>query len=111
MFEEYKDKLNKVNSQRKLWLYFSSIITVLVILLISFWNWLDSFHNYWIWWAVGSVMLILTVNWWYWTMSIIRHILNYQFDMINSLTDITKDLRSVKKDIQKIAKQTVDKSK
>ena len=105
---QYQKDLEKLNNQRKLWLYASSIVLTGIIVVIFGWDWLDHFHSNTLWWSIVSVMMIVCVNWWYWTMRVIRILLNHQEAEYDLLACILNDVAAAKEDIKFLAPKDVD---
>ena len=92
----------RLNKQRKYWLIFSSVIFVGVILVIVFSSNINNLHSEAIWWGIGSVGLIVSVNWWYWTLTLVRRVLEHQINMVLLLDEITKDVSDIRIDIRQL---------
>jgi hypothetical protein len=95
----FANDIIKLNRQRIYWLIFSSVIFIGVILVIAFSSAINSLNSEVVWWAIGSVGFIVTINWWYWTLILIRRVLTHQIDMVLLLDEITKDVNDIKVDI------------
>lgn len=100
LIESFQSNIIKLNDQRKRWLTFSSIIFVGIILLIAFTDNINNLHSHSVWWTIGSIGLIISVNWWYWTLTLIRQVLQHQVSVIEILTEITSDVKVIRTDIQ-----------
>jgi predicted Na+-dependent transporter len=111
IIQQHTADLERINKQRRMWLYASSIVLTGIIFLIFTWDWLDDFHSKGIWWVVISLMLIISVNWWYWTMRVIRILLDYNTAAYDILTCVLDDVSEARKDIQYLVNQNVDKPK
>jgi len=99
LISTFKSDIIRLNNQRKRWLVFSSIIFVGVILIIFFSEKINNLHYHSIWWLIGSIGLIVSINWWYWTLTLIRRVLQHQIDTVILLSEITNDVKSIKTDI------------
>ncbi len=108
IIKKHKEDLERINNQRKSWLYASSIVLTGIVFLIFTWDWLSDFHSKTIWWVVVSVMLILSVNWWYWTMRVIRILLDYNNAAYDLLTDVIDEVTEARNDIKFLVNQNVD---
>lgn len=109
LLNKHTQDLNRINQQRRLWLYASSVVLVGILFLIFTWDWIDGLHSKSIWWLVVSTMLIISVNWWYWTMRVIKRIIEHQEIEFDLIRVIMTDIREVKKDIQFLAPKNIDK--
>jgi hypothetical protein len=98
----FKSDIIKLNNQRKRWLAFSSVVFVAVILIIFFSEKINQLHYHSIWWLIGSIGLIVSINWWYWTLTLIRRVLQHQIDTVIILSEITSDVKSIKTDINEL---------
>ena len=108
LLRQHKDEIKRINRQRQLWLWASSIVFTGIIFLIFAWDWIDDLQSKRIWWLIVSTMLIISVNWWYWTMRVIRIILTHQkleYDLIRS---ILYDISMVKSDLKKFGQENID---
>ena len=99
LISKFKSDIIRLNDQRQRWLTFSSVIFVGVILIIFFSDTINNLHSNTIWWAIGSVGLLVSVNWWYWTLTLIRRVLQHQIDTVVILNEITNDVKDIKTDI------------
>ena len=100
LIAEFQLGIIKLNDQRRKWLTFSSAIFVGIILVITFTDSINNLHSRSIWWAIGSIGLIISVNWWYWTLTLIRKVLQHQIDVIQILSEITSDVKVIRTDIK-----------
>jgi len=110
-FEHHNRQIEKLNNQRRYWLYASSVVSIGIIFLIFGWGWIDQLHSAPLWWVIASSMLIISANWWYWTMKVIRIILTHQQAEYHLLQGILIELNEFKNDIKPLANRNVDKSK
>lgn len=99
IFNNHQKDLEKLNNQRRLWLWASSIVLVGILSLIFSWEWLADFHSKHVWWLIVSVMLIIAINWWYWTMRVIRIIICYQKIEYELIKQLHHEISIVKHDI------------
>lgn len=111
LIEQQAKDLDKINNQRRMWLYASSVVVLGIVSLIFTWDWLDHFHSSQLWWLIISVMLVISANWWYWTMRVIRILLKHQKAEYDLLKCIIEDIGQAKDDIRFLADQYVDKRK
>jgi hypothetical protein len=102
LIEKFKSDINRLNNQRILWLTFSSLIFLGVIILIFFSNKINDLQSQSVWWLIGSIGLLVSVNWWYWTLMLVRNVLQHQIDTITILSEITKDVKEIKTDITEL---------
>lgn len=102
--------LEKINEQRRIWLYASAAIVLGIVLIISGWHYLEGRELGWIIWSIVSTGLIVSVIWWYWTMRIIKHSLDHQSMVFDVLIEMTEDIQLVRKDVKNLI-QPVDKTK
>lgn len=100
----HQKDLNRLNNQRRLWLYASSIVFSGIIFLIFGWDWLSDLQSRTIWWVIIGLMLIISINWWYWTMKVIRIIIHYQEIEYALIKEIYKEINLVKDDLQETMK-------
>lgn len=108
LLKQHQHDINRINQQRRWWLYASSVVFLAVVFLIFAWDWIDGLHSHSIWWVVVSSALIISVNWWYWTMKVIKRILEHQEIEYNLLFSIIDDLHSVRNDIKFLDPKNVD---
>lgn len=108
LLKKHVEDLDKINNQRRIWLYASSVVFTGIIFLIFSWDWLDHFHSKSIWWVVISLMLILSINWWYWTMKVIRVLLRHQQAQHDLLKSVIEDISLARDDIKILVTQEVD---
>jgi uncharacterized membrane-anchored protein YitT (DUF2179 family) len=108
LLDKHLADIDRINNQRRAWLYASSVVFVGIIFLIFSWDWLDHFHLKSIWWVVISVMLILSINWWYWTMRVVRIMLNHQEAQHSLLKSILEDIGETRSDIKLLTTKTID---
>ena len=111
IIDNHTQDLERLNRQRRWWLYASSIVVFGILVLMFAWDWLEEFHSKGIWWLVVSMMLVVSVNWWYWTMKVIRRIIEHQKTEFELIGVIMTDIKEVKKDIKFLDPNNVDKSK
>ena len=93
--------LKKLNFERKVWLAFSSIVCLSILLIIVDWSCIQTLHlqSY-----VIAAGFIVSISWWYWTMRLIRIILSHRQEEFEILQQIVEDIREIKKDIPKLNK-------
>ena len=104
----HEKDLERLNNQRRWWLWASSVVFVGIIFLIFGWDWLSELHSKSVWWVIVSLMLIISINWWYWTMRVVRIIIKYQEVEYSILKKIITDIHRLKKDIRNFHDQTID---
>jgi len=109
--KENQQELNKLNDQRRNWLWASSVVLWAIILIIFSWDWLDNLGSKSVWWVIVSCMLIISVNWWYWSMRVVRKLIHHQHVEYGILRLILIDLRKLRRDIKQISPNDVDKPK
>jgi Na+/melibiose symporter-like transporter len=100
--------LNRLNGQRKTWLFLSGFVIVAISILVIDWS---GIQHSGVFWTLGAFGLIVSVSWWYWTMRLIRYLINYRIEESVILHEIVDEIRSVKADIQQTIPRPVDKSK
>jgi uncharacterized membrane protein len=108
LLEQHAKDLDKINNQRRIWLYASSVVMVGIVFIIFTWDWLDHFHSNQLWWLVISLMLIVSINWWYWTMRVIRILLQHQRVEYNLLHCILNEIELAKHELKGLVDQSVD---
>ena len=106
ILERHNRDIDKLNNQRQLWLYASSVVLVAALFLIFGWDWLSSLSSRKLWWLIISSMIIIAVNWWYWTMKVIRIILKYQSIEYALLKSIIVDINELKSYLQTLDKNS-----
>jgi len=99
MIATHQKEIDTLNYQRRLWLYGSNLVFILVIVIIYILH--DDKELEFFWWAVGSVGLVISVNWWYWTMRVINTLLNHRDNECIILSEIITEMT----DVQKFIKQ------
>jgi hypothetical protein len=109
--DKVKTDIDTANNQRRLWLFFSSLVFIGVLAYIIGWHWIHELNNPWLEWSLISIGLVITVNWWYWTMSVIRRNLYHQNKIVGVLEEVVSDVKEVKQNIQNLVDEKVDKSK
>lgn len=109
ILNKHAQDLNRINTQRRWWLYASSVVVVGILIVMFAWDWIDGFHSKGVWWLVVSLMLIISINWWYWTMKVIRRIIEHQKIEFDLIAVIITDIKEVKRDIKFLAPKNVDK--
>lgn len=107
LLESHKKEVEKINRQRRLWMYASSIVFTSIIFLIFGWEWLSGLESRGVWWLIVSLMLLISVNWWYWTMKVVKLILYYQEIEYKLIKQIHNDIGIVKNDLQNSFKEIV----
>lgn len=108
LLARHAEDLDRINNQRRIWLYASSLVFLGIIGLIFTWDWIDHFQSNKIWWSIISVILILCINWWYWTMRVIRILLNHQQVEYDLMQCILEDVEMAKYELRNLATNTVD---
>lgn len=108
--KEFKTELDRINEQRRLWLYASAGIIVGIVLIISGWHYLEDREFGWIIWSIVSTGLVISALWWYWTMRMIRYSLTHQTTVLDLLIEMTDDIKLVKNDVKDLIKP-LDKTK
>jgi hypothetical protein len=101
LFEKRNNTLKKIDNQRRAWLYASSAIVCSIILIIFAWDWIASLGSPRIWWVIGSILLIITVNWWYWTMKVVLHMSENLLDVMRLIESILGDIAEIKQQVKK----------
>lgn len=100
LLKQHFEDLEKINNERKVWLWASSIVFLGIILLIFGWEWLSGLENTAVWWLIISLMLVISVNWWYWTMRVVRIIIHYQKIEYQLIKEIYENINLVKMEIK-----------
>ena len=100
LLDKHRKDIEKLNNERRIWLWASSIVFAGIIFLIFGWDWLSDFHNKTIWWVIVSLMLLISINWWYWTMKVLRVIITYQEIEYNLIKEIYTNINLVKQEIK-----------
>lgn len=106
-----EQELDKLNNQRRVWLWASSVVFWAIIFIIFFWDWIDHLGSKSVWWFIVSCMLILSINWWYWTMRIVRKLIHHQRVEYSLLRSIITDLGKIKRDVKNMSANSVDNPK
>ena len=97
VLEQYKKDIAKIQYQKTTWQLISCFSFLLIIFLIIYWDWIEHFQSNSLWISIAIFTAIVTGTWWYWTLKIIRRIIYHQeieFDLIFSIQEDLKDLRS-----------------
>jgi hypothetical protein len=102
LLEQHQLDLEKINKQRRIWLYASSVVVLAVVFLIFGWDWMDDHKTKSIWWVFVTSSLVISVNWWYWTMTVIRRLLVHQSTEYDILADIVDDIKDIKDDVKRL---------
>lgn len=103
--------LDKINEQRRRWLYASSIVFFSIILIIFTWDWIDTQNESKIWWVIVSLMLIISVNWWYWTVRVILKLIEQRKSELEIITELVIDIKDVKSTVSQLSLEVKKKSK
>lgn len=111
LLELHRQDIERINNQRRMWLYASSGVFAAIITIIFGWDWFDNLHSKSLWWFIVSMALLLSVNWWYWTMRVVRKMMYHQEIEYDLLRCILNDLSNVKTEIHKLSSKEVEKSK
>jgi hypothetical protein len=111
LIEENTKDLEQINTQRRAWLYASSVVVVSAMFLIFGWDWLDNFHSKSVWWVTVSAIIILSVNWWYWTMRVMLRLLHHQKMEFHIITELIVEIKDIKNEVKQLANQEVDNKK
>lgn len=109
IIDNHTQDLERINKQRRIWLYASSVVIIGIVGIMFAWDWLEGFHSKSIWWLVVSLMLVVSINWWYWTMKVLRRIIDHQKTEFELIGVIITEIKEVKKDIQFLAPNNIDK--
>lgn len=88
--------ISYLNTQRQYWLYASSVAVSGIVLLIAFWDFLSTFQSTSVWWAIVSIMLIVSVNWWYWTIKLIRILIDQRKSELKIINELVIDIKTIK---------------
>lgn len=94
--------LDKINNQRRLWLYLSSTVVMYAIIIITGIDYIFDDKHKKIGWAIMCASLILSINWWYWTMSIIRTLINDLYLEYSLLSEIIDEVSEIVKEHKNI---------
>lgn len=94
--KQHTKNLEKIQKQRKMWLYASSIVYCAIVLVIFGWDYLAEHTNRKMWWAVISFGLIVSMNWWYWTMQSLKTVVQSVFEEYEILYEVTTNIDDLK---------------
>ena len=111
IIEKNQEDLEKINNQRRLWLWASSVTFVALMFIIFAWDWIDHIGSKSVWWLVIGCMIIVSVNWWYWTLRVIRKLIMHQEIEYYILESILDDIKHVKQHIKELGSQHLDEFK
>lgn len=100
--EKHRTALEKINDQRRWWLYASSLVFVSLIFLIFGWDWIEGLHQPKIWWVMASILIIISINWWYWTMRIVRKFTEQQRLSIDIISELITDIKEIKDTVKRL---------
>lgn len=109
LIEESTQDLEKINQQRRWWLLASSLVFSGIVLLIFGWEWIENLHSKLSWWAVVSMMLILSINWWYWTMRVMLRLVRHQKMEFHIISELIIDIKELKIEIRQLGTRKLDK--
>lgn len=104
LLKKHQQELDRLNNERRLWLWSSSIVFAGIIFLIFGWEWISGIGSRTIWWLIISLMLLISVNWWYWTMKVVRVIICYQEIEFQLIKEIHDQIKKVKIDLKEAFK-------
>ena len=96
MIDKHERELESINAQRRIWLYASSVVFTVVVVIIFV---LNIFPSATLWWVVFSIGLIITINWWFWTMRVVNTMITHKRLESIILKSIIDDLITVKSQI------------
>ncbi len=104
MVEQLKAQLkilNELDRKRILWLKFSGVVFLAIIVLIIDWAFISNTK-----WAalVFSLGLVLSAVWWYWTMSVVRQMVDQRKAESSALIEIIEDIKEIKKNVRDLDK-------
>lgn len=108
LITQHQKDIERLNYQRRWWLYASSIVFSGIIGIIFGWDWISGLDSKPIWWVIVSLMLLISVNWWYWTMRVIRILIRYQEVEYALLQEILHDVNYFKQNLKDFHDQTID---
>ena len=111
LIEQNEQDLDRINEQRRVWMYASSFVVLGIVLLIAGWEWIDQFHSKTVWWILTSTMLIISVNWWYWTMRVMLRLIRHQKQEFNIIAELLDDVKALRVNIKQLGNQDVDRRK
>ena len=94
--------LNKINQERRRWLYVSSVVYLGLIFLIFTFDSVFGSASKTTWWAMLSVMIIISINWWYWTIKVLVRLLNQRQTELQIMAEIIVNLQTVKETISEL---------
>jgi hypothetical protein len=109
--KETKNTLDKINNQRRKWLYASSVVFFSIVAIIFLWDWLDNRAENKIWWVIVSLMLIVSVNWWYWTVRVLLKLIEQRKSEIIIINELIFDIRDIKSSISELNNEIKKNSK
>ena len=109
LINKFQNDINRFNAQRVLWLVFSAITIISLFLLGAGWNDLHSLESDLFIWVASASTATITAVWWVWTMLMIRRFIDYQYQFISVLTEITDDLSTIRHDLKEFNDSSVDK--
>lgn len=98
---DYDTLINLLKKQHQVWVIFSLIIYVIVIVLIILWDVISEIKSMTFWWSAVVFVLILSISWWYWTMDLVMRMIDQHTKTIELLRSITTELKEVRKDLTK----------
>jgi O-antigen/teichoic acid export membrane protein len=105
--KEHIEELHIIDSQRKVWLRLSALVTVIVGGVAFGWDFITT--NKFVWTLIAGGVGV-SIIWWYWTMRLVRHLIHFKLVESELLIEIVEDIRHVKKEIKNIV-NTVDNDK
>ena len=93
--------LERIEVQRRWWLFLSAAVTVAVGYIIFEWHIVRDLN---LTWLVTALALLVSVLWWYWTMRVIRHFIDFRKDETEILIEIVHEVREIKDEVKKTFK-------
>lgn len=90
--------LNNLNRERVFWLRMSAF--VVIVSLLTVFNWTFLIKNNLIW-LIGGGGILIAVIWWYWTMSIIRKLIGFKTVETEIMSELISDIKDIKQDVRK----------
>jgi hypothetical protein len=93
-------QLEKVYVQRKWWLYASSLVYTILIVVIFSWDYLVNNVSNRLWWVGISLALLVSINWWYWTMRSLASLIQSIYVEYGILDELRVEIDEIKRIIK-----------
>ncbi len=99
-FAKTKAKLISFSIQRDIWIKFSFLFFIAIVLFITEWADIIALKNKFLRSGIFIFFSCISVCWWYWTMNLIKKLLTFRQEELTILEEISKDIKNIKNDVK-----------